>query len=110
MITEQDLQAAIAECEGQRNPNSSTCVKLAAFYTIRDHMYPVENVPSDVQYSFAPAGTSYNSNTEFGKAIAGLNLSEIIPIMDELMTALLVLNPKLYNRTMEMVNDLNYTH
>ena len=40
MITEKDLQEAIAECEGQRNPNANTCVKLAAFYIIKDHLFP----------------------------------------------------------------------
>ena len=39
MITEKDLQEAIAECEGARNPNANTCIKLAAFYTIRQHMF-----------------------------------------------------------------------
>lgn len=39
MITEQDLQAAIAECQGERNPNANTCIKLAAFYTIRRELF-----------------------------------------------------------------------
>jgi hypothetical protein len=39
MITEKDLKEAIAECEGERNPNANTCIKLAAFYTILDNMY-----------------------------------------------------------------------
>ena len=46
MITEQDLQAAIAECEGVRNPTSNTCLKLAAYYTIKDKMYPNNNAGS----------------------------------------------------------------
>ena len=40
MITEKDLQEAIAECQGERSPNASTCIKLAAFYTIKEHLYP----------------------------------------------------------------------
>ena len=40
MITENDLQEAIAECEGVRNPTANTCLKLAAFYTIKDKLYP----------------------------------------------------------------------
>ena len=30
MITEHDLKEAIAECEGNRNPDARTCIKLAA--------------------------------------------------------------------------------
>ena len=40
MITEQDLQEAIAECQGERHPNANTCMKLAAFYTIKNELYP----------------------------------------------------------------------
>ena len=39
MITEKDLQEAIAECIGQRNPNANTAIKLAAFYTIKRELY-----------------------------------------------------------------------
>ena len=39
MITEKDLQEAIAEGQGQRNPNANTCIKLAAFLTIRKEMF-----------------------------------------------------------------------
>ena len=39
MITEKDLQEAIAECQGERNPNANTCIKLAAFYTIRNELF-----------------------------------------------------------------------
>ena len=42
MITEKDLQEAIAECQGQRNPTTSTCIKLAAFYTIRRELFGEE--------------------------------------------------------------------
>ena len=38
MITEKDLLEAIAECQGERNPNANTCIKLAAYYTILDHL------------------------------------------------------------------------
>ena len=37
MIKEEDLQEAIAECQGVRNPNANTCLKLASYYTILDH-------------------------------------------------------------------------
>ena len=42
MITEKDLQDAIAECQGERKPNANTCIKLAAYFTIYDHLFPKE--------------------------------------------------------------------
>lgn len=93
MITEQDLKEAIAECQGQRNPNASTCIKLASFYTILDHMR--EEMPS---YSFAPPPQSevYTSDTEFGKLIADMDTYHVLSVMDELMTTLSIVNPRLY--------------
>lgn len=111
MITEQDLQEAIAECEGQRNPNANTCIKLAAFYTIREHMFPEK--PPESPYSFAPppsftqgdAGERYESETEFGKLAGGMDSQDVIAVMDELMTALSVVNPRLYAGTLRKLEE-----
>ena len=98
MITEHDLQEAIAECEGQRNPNANTCLKLAAFYTIKDKMYPeAVKAGEPVFYSRASRNdNAYNSDSEFGQIIGGLSAAEYMPIIDELMSTLAVLHPRLY--------------
>ena len=99
MITEKDLQEAIAECEGQRNPTASTCMKLAAFYTIKDKMYPAVTLPDDVpRYSYAPAReqNTYESDTEFMQAVRNMDTEDVLAVMDEIMTALSVYNPRLY--------------
>ena len=119
MITEQDLQEAIAECLGQRNPNASTCLKLAAFYIIRRELYPedtnnIENIinkdsflpieyRSESSYQSSP---KYFSETEFGKTIENKNEVDILGIFDELMTALQVLQPRLYNNVLDKLNNL----
>ena len=54
MITRHDLEEAIAECQGQRNPNASTCLKLAAFYTIRKELFGEEKEVEQPMYSYAP--------------------------------------------------------
>lgn len=103
MITEQDLQEAIAECEGQRNPTSSTCMKLAAFYTIRDKMFPVKQSGGDdtpTRYSYAAEKASYDSDTEFMDAVRGISTDRLLEVMDEIMTTLSVLNPRLYSAAM----------
>ena len=107
MITEQDLQAAIAECQGKRNPDASTCIKLAAFYTIRNELFPQEHSaePSDrlPAYSFSPAPdepqdafVAINSDTEFAQQIDGKRQEEVWPVIDELMTIIKTLHPRLY--------------
>lgn len=106
MITEQDLQEAIAECQGQRNPNASTCIKLAAYYIIKDQLYPEKQEPKidlpQMGYSYAPEQVEttieYYSDTDFGRLIDGRKASEIWPIVDELVSdALQTVNPRLYD-------------
>lgn len=105
MITKQDLDEAIAECQGTRNPNANTCIKLAAFYIILDHLYgktDSESGESIPAYSFAhmPIDSDptieYDSGTEFSKAVKGRKIAEILPIIDELMSVLSAVNPRLY--------------
>lgn len=102
MITEQDLQEAIAECKGIKNPNANTCIKLAAFLIIQKEMYSKKEDPApalESTYSFdaPPTDTvTYYSTTEFGEAVEGRKADDIWAIMDELMSTLSVLNPRLY--------------
>ena len=108
MITEQDLQAAIAECQGERNPNANTCIKLAAFYTIKEHLFPDNQKPEPSSaYSYAaspdqkPYTISLDSGTEFAKVIEGRDPDDIMPLMDEAMTLLKAVYPACYNAIMD---------
>lgn len=104
MITEHDLQEAIAECQGKRNPDANTCIKLAAYFTILKTMYPKEQLPPEyLQLSSGAASPAieYDSGTEFSNAVKGRTADEIMPVMDELMTAVKVLHPRLYNGVMD---------
>lgn len=96
LISEKELNEAIAECQGVRNPNAATCLKLAAFYTIQDHMSATQT-----GYSYAAPEqadqVSYDSGTEFSDAIYGKNSNDMWAIMDELMTVLQATNKRLYN-------------
>ena len=105
MITQQDLKQAIAECQGERNPNANTCIKLAAFLTIQRELFgeekQVEQFPS---YSYAPAPVrntiEIDSDSEFARAVNGMDTGEFLPIIDELMGTLQIIQPRLYNAVM----------
>lgn len=109
MITEKDLQEAIAECQGTRNPNANTCIMLAAFLTIQKEMFgKQEEGPSPPMYSYAPAPVgevTYSSDTEFSQAIRGMNADEVLKTIDELMTTLQVVNPRLYAGVMRKIAE-----
>ena len=87
MITEQDLRQAIAECQGERNPNAQTCIKLAAYYTILNQMDQPEK---DTGYSGAAykPETEYRSDTEFGQLASRMKYVDVLAVVDELMEAL----------------------
>ena len=110
MITEKDLLEAIAECQGQRNPNANTCIKLAAYYTIQDHMHPVIPVDTGSSYAESPAVPDtviLDSDSEFAAEVNGRTVDEIMPIMDELMQVVKVLHPRLYDGTMRRIRKNN---
>lgn len=101
MITKKDLDSAIAECQGKRNPDASTCIKLAAFYTIKREMFGEETLPA---YSYAPASDPVivcDEDTEFARAIDGRRQDEILPVINELLVTLSVIQPRLYNAVMD---------
>ena len=108
MITETQLNEAIAECNGQRNPNAATCYKLASYLTIKREMFPDKTndrlIDTGYSYTGLPvAETSvidYDSNTEFAKAVNGRKINEILAVLDEIMTGVYVVDPPLYRRIM----------
>lgn len=110
MITEKDLQEAIAECEGARNPNANTCIKLAAFYTIKRELFGGKS-PSTENYSFSGANDaqtiiSYDGISEFAQSVNGADQKSVMSIMDELMEALYVMQPKLYRSVISKLTGL----
>lgn len=108
MITEKDLQEAIAECQGVRNPNANTCVKLASYYTILDHVAgtPADPVPT---YSFDSGFENtirHLGDTEFLSEIDGRDTDRVLLLMDELMDTLKVISPRLYNGVMRKLKEV----
>lgn len=103
MINEKELKEAIAECQGDRNPNANTCIKLASYYTILDHIQEeTKNTGGYIgypEYSYAGGETyasGYSSDSEFSKVTQGMDSYDVMEVMDELMDTLMVINPRLY--------------
>lgn len=102
MISERDLQEAIADCHGVRNPNANTCLKLAAYYIIQDHLN------EEPMYSYSAEKpkrqVTYSSRSEFGEVIRDKDINDVMMVMDELMETLSVVNPRLYNGVLAKLN------
>lgn len=103
------MEEAIAECQGQRNPTAGTCLKLAAFYTIRKELFGEEKEAERSMYSYSPEPVETierYGDSEFLDAIEGKPLSEVLPIIDELMESMKVLQPRIYDSVMRKVYNL----
>ena len=108
MITVDELKAAIAEMQGERNPNANTCIKLAAYYTILNEL---QGKPDTSGYSSAPAPSvpetvDYYSETEFGQLVQDKPIKDVMSVMDELISVLSAIQPRLYNGVMRKLHDI----
>lgn len=104
MITERELRAAIAECQGKRNPDAGTCIKMAAYYTLLDALYPAEthsySAGPDVQINSKP-DVQINSKSEFAGVVNGKKQEDVWPVIDELMATIHVVQPRLYSAVLQ---------
>lgn len=96
MITEQELEKAIAECQGQRHPNANTCIKLAAFLTIKDQLFNKKEEEPSYSYKARPI-RRYESETEFYRLARENDSEYTLAVMDELMNTLRATYPRLYS-------------
>lgn len=109
MIYEHDLDESIARYQGEVNPSIETCRKLAACLIVKRELFgepeQLERAENAHSYAAAPVETvehtiDYYSDTEFSRVIDGRNQDDIWPVMDELMSAVRTLMPRLYDSVM----------
>lgn len=97
MISEHDLNEAIAKCQGTINPTSNTCLKLASYLVIKDHMYNKQEMLPMIESSIIEDTIQLSSGSEFAETVNGKKITDVIPVIDELMVTLQIVNPRLYN-------------
>lgn len=98
MITKKDLENAIAECEA--SPISyQNCEKLATLYTIYDHLY-ADGQETQTRYVDEEVVGDHGDG-EFFAAIRGKEAGTVWHMIGELVEAVSVLNPKLYENFLE---------
>ncbi len=99
MPTKEELLKAIDEV--LRLPGTySKCQKLATFYILLNSLYPEEDFKNDINTQFQSTIPEFGSS-EFLQKIKGHDMSSVFSILDELMDAVKVFNPKLYNNTIQ---------
>ena len=110
MIHEVDLDESIARYQGEVNPSIETCRKLAACLIVKRELFGTPEQPPERAYSYASESAEepvidYDSGTEFSGAINGRSPDEIWPILDELMSTLQIMHPKLYDAVLRKIGQ-----
>lgn len=101
MITERELLEAIRKCE--RDPVTyNSCEKLANYYIIYDHLFgePRDTVAREIEKVI-----SVDGDTEFLQIVNGMNAEKVWSVMDELLTTIQVINPRLYDGVIRKLTD-----
>lgn len=103
MISERELLKAIQECESL--PNSSTnCEKLANLYIIYNQLYGYTDQPlteKRIEYC-----VELDSNTDFAKVVNGKRANDAWAVIDELVEALKVIQPRMYDGIIRKISEI----
>lgn len=108
MVTRQDLDEAIRECEGA--PASyAVCQKLAVLYTVWDYLYG--SGETRMSFSAAPEKQEEDvigdyGDSEFLCAVSGRDAGAVWAVLDELMETIRVINPRLYDGVMRRIDRI----
>lgn len=106
MYTRAELMDAIDQIADGKH-SIQNCERLAAIYTVLDHLYK----EPDTGYSYdnkveAEAIIGEYGKSDFLKRITGKPAKEVWYLVNELVDALSVLNPKLLNNFLDKLNAL----
>ena len=98
MISLEKIEETIIEMESQRDTTFATVAKLADLYIVRNQLRGYVTGgrdPIDAQ-----------GNSTFLKTVNGKNTEGVWKIIDELVSTVKVLHPKIYDSVMGKLNDL----
>lgn len=107
MFTEAELIDAIDQIEHGKH-SIQNCERLAAIYVVLDHLYGKEK-PMMVEVSHdnkIETEVGHYGDSNLLESVAGKSAKEAWLLMDELVDALIVLNPRLMNNFFEKLNNL----
>ena len=104
MLTKAELLTAIDELE-DAPPTFQNCQKMATFYTLLNNVYGRQQT----EYSFAEKKPEEvikdHGGSEFLQAIKGKTAESVWKILDETMSTLEVLQPKLYDAVIRQISQ-----
>ena len=101
MFTKSELLDAIDELEASP-ATYQNAEKLATFYLLYDHLYVTKEPEARIE-SVEEVKIYRYGDSEFLQVISGQKSEDVWKIIDELMTTVRVLQPKLYQATIDKI-------
>lgn len=106
MFTQAELEDAVNELLDGKH-SIQNCERLAAIYTVLDHLYKEEKPMIQASHdNKTESEIGRYGNSKFLKTIAGKPSKDAWIIMDELVEAVTVLNPRLTANFYEKLNTI----
>lgn len=103
MFSKSQLLDAIEELESSP-ATFQNAEKLAVFYQLYDHLY-TRKEPEKIIETVGEVTINKYGASEFLTAIEGQEADQVWPIIDELMTTIKALQPRLYEATMDRIRE-----
>lgn len=106
MFTRAELDDAVNDLLDGKH-SIQNCEKLAAIYVVLDHLYGEDKPMIQVSHdNKIESEVGYYGSSDFLKTIAGKSAKDAWRLMDELVEAITVFNPRLMNNFYEKLNNL----
>lgn len=106
MFTRAELDDAVNDLLDGKH-SIQNCEKLAAIYVVLDHLYGEDKPMIQVSHdNKIESEVGYYGSSDFLKTIAGKSAKDAWRLMDELVEAITVFNPRLMNSFFEKLNNL----
>lgn len=103
MFSKNELLDAIDELE-MSPATYQNAEKLATFYSLYDHLYGDRSRTPAVESS-REVIIRTNGDSEFLQAVSGKKSEDVWQVMDELMETIKMLQPRLYQATLERISE-----
>ena len=101
MLSIDEINKEILMLESKRDTTYATIERLAPLYIVRNNL-----IRSNAEREVKTTNVPVNGDSLFMQAVSGKNISQIMDIMNELVTTLEVIKPNLYAAVMRKINDL----
>lgn len=92
MISIDEIEKTIIDLESKET-SYAVCEKLSYLYIVRDHIKPSSTA-------------EFRSDSEFMKSLSGKSSASVWKVLDELMTTIKVIQPRLYEATISEIKKI----